>query len=137
MKTRQRYLCKSCQFHFTTGHRGKPPALRCQALQLYLEGLGFRSIGRFLRVSNVTALNWIKSFGQEVAARRKPEGGVPIIEMDEVHSFIENKKNSAGFGWLLIGMGNNGSISCLAIAQRPPGANFGSASARPTRKPRS
>jgi hypothetical protein len=137
MRTRQRYLCKNCRFYFTTGHRGKPPALRCQALQLYLEGLGFRGIGRFLRVSNVTVLNWIKSFGREVAARHQPEGGLPVIEMDELHSFVESKKNLAGFGWLLIGMGKDGSISCLAIAQQLQEISSGNVSARLIRKPKS
>jgi transposase-like protein len=36
------------------------------ALHMYLEGLGFRAIGRLLGVSNVSVLNWIRSFGKEV-----------------------------------------------------------------------
>ena len=35
------------------------------ALQLYLVGFGFRSIGRVLGVSNVTVLNWIRAFGEQ------------------------------------------------------------------------
>ncbi|KAA6334071.1 hypothetical protein EZS27_017586 [termite gut metagenome] len=33
--------------------------MKKQALHLYLEGLGFRSIGKLLGVSNATVLNWI------------------------------------------------------------------------------
>jgi len=32
-----------------TVHRGKSPDVKRPALELYLEGLGFRSIGRFLK----------------------------------------------------------------------------------------
>ena len=34
--------------------------IKRQAVELYLEGLGFRSIGRFLNVSHVAAYNWIR-----------------------------------------------------------------------------
>ena len=37
--------------------------VRQQALKLYLEGLGFRAIGRELNVSNVTVLNWVRAYG--------------------------------------------------------------------------
>jgi len=36
------------------------------ALELYLEGLGFRSIGRILKVSHVSIFNWIKQYGQNL-----------------------------------------------------------------------
>jgi len=32
--------------------------------ELYLEGLGFRAIGRFLNCSHVAVYNWIKEFGK-------------------------------------------------------------------------
>ena len=64
----QRYKYKNCGFNFTVEKRPNqyPKSIRKKALQLYLEGLGFRSIGRILEVSNVTVLNWIRSFGEEV-----------------------------------------------------------------------
>jgi transposase-like protein len=63
MNGKQRYRCKTCGFNFTTGFRGKPMEVRQQALKLYLEGLGFRAIGRILDVSNVTVLNWVRAYG--------------------------------------------------------------------------
>lgn len=54
----QRYKCKECGYNFTTGRASKSASLKRLALQLYLEGLGFRAIGRVLKVSNV----WIKFF---------------------------------------------------------------------------
>ena len=95
VKQRQRYKCKKCNFRYTvaSGSRAKPFYLRKVALQLYLEGLGFRSIGRILNVSHVTVLNWIRSFGEQVAELKSSE---PVIyaEMDEMHTFVGKKKLS-------------------------------------------
>jgi transposase-like protein len=68
IKGKQRYKCKECGCHYTVELKStaKPQSMKKQALHLYLEGLGFRSIGRFLGVSNVSVLNWIRSFGKEV-----------------------------------------------------------------------
>ena len=60
-------------------------------MQLYLEGLGFRLIGRFLGVSYVSVQKWIKKFGQEVEDP-KSENEISIVEMDEMHAYIGNKK---------------------------------------------
>jgi transposase-like protein len=79
MNGKQRYRCKSCGFNYTTGFRGKPVELRQQALKLYLEGLGFRAIGRLLGVSNVTVLNWVRAYG--LRSRQSPDdpgGGVQL-----------------------------------------------------------
>jgi hypothetical protein len=72
--------------------------------QLYLEGLGFRSTGRFLKVSHVSVQKWIKKFGQELEDL-KSENEISIVEMDEMHTYIGNKKNIAGSGLLLIELG--------------------------------
>lgn len=51
---RQRYKCKFCSYHFTKNAlKGKPKEIKRLALHMDLEGLGFRSIGRVLGVSNV------------------------------------------------------------------------------------
>ena len=73
VKKRQRYLCKDCNYRFTVENRGKPIEIKRAALFLYLEGLGFRSIERFLKVSNVSVMKWIKSFGKEIESIRKAE----------------------------------------------------------------
>ncbi len=56
VKKKQRYRCKEYNFRFTVEQVGKPNKLKRDALILYLEGSGFRSIGRILGVSNVTIL---------------------------------------------------------------------------------
>jgi transposase-like protein len=49
----QRYKLKSCGFGTLSVIRGISPVTKRQALPLYLEGLGFHSIGRFLKCSHV------------------------------------------------------------------------------------
>ncbi len=125
VKGKQRYLCKVCRYHYTVAYRGKPPELKRAALQLYLEGLGFRSIERFLKVSNVTVMNWIKGYGKRLEEIRREEGGIDIIEMDEMHSYLLRKKAIVGFGWLLIGYGKGSSISCWVAGERRRDKGFG------------
>ncbi|MBT6499627.1 MAG: IS1 family transposase [Deltaproteobacteria bacterium] len=87
IKGRQRYRCKHCNFRHTVRHRGKSPDVKRQALELYLEGLGFRSIGRFLKCSHVAVYNWIKSFGEAVKEIRS-DSTLEVVEMDEMHTYI-------------------------------------------------
>ena len=46
----QRHRCQACRRIFQTLRRGKDPALKQQACQLYLEGMGMRAIGRVLGI---------------------------------------------------------------------------------------
>ena len=50
VRGRQRYKCKDCGFRYTIEDRSVAKnLLKRSALELYLEGLGFRSIGRIFR----------------------------------------------------------------------------------------
>ena len=78
------------------------------ALKLYLEGMGFRSIARLLKVSNVTVLYWIRTLGNSVKTyvnTHFPDDirHVEFVEMDEMWHFPRKKNNeSFGFGLLSI-----------------------------------
>jgi transposase-like protein len=67
-KGRQRYKCKGCGCNYSVELKStaKPKSLKRQAVQLYLEGSGFRSTGRILGVNNVSVLKWIRDFGRKV-----------------------------------------------------------------------
>lgn len=117
VKQRQRYFCKDCGHHFTVEQAGKPNKLKRDALILYLEGLGFRSIGRYLNVSHVAVFNWIKSFGEKIEEFRNPED-IEVIELDEMHTYIGSKKTIVGSGLLLIEMGTDSSIVKLVREER-------------------
>ena len=96
---RHRYKCKHCLYHYTVLKRSgeQPPATRQLALELYLEGLGFRAIGRLLKVSNTAVLGWIKKAGEKVALSPADEP-VEVVEVDEMHTFVGQKKVTVGFG---------------------------------------
>ena len=79
-------------------------------LHLHLESLGFRSIGRILGVSNVSVLKWIRAFGEQAESIRT-EHNIAVVEMDELHTYIGQKNVAAGYGLLLIDIGNDSSHS--------------------------
>ena len=123
---RQRYLCKNCGRRYTVVSRSGAATdeIKRMALQLYLEGLGLRAIGRILKFSNVSILNWIRAFGMELEALKREEP-VEIMELDEMHSYLCSKKTIAGYGLLLIEMGGDFSTARWAPATPKQGKSFG------------
>jgi ATP:corrinoid adenosyltransferase len=65
---------------------------------MYLEGLGFRSIGRLLNCSHVAVYQWIKQYGEKACLDELPATELEVVEMDEMHSYIGSKKNLVGYG---------------------------------------
>jgi len=124
VKSKQRYFCKDCKHRFTVEQIGKSNSVKRDALILYLEGLGFRSIGRFLKVSHVSVFNWIKSFGEKLDEFKNTEE-IEVVELDEMHTYIGSKKTIAGYGLLLIEMGVNSSIVKLAQEELKREKSFG------------
>ena len=108
LKGKQRYKCKKCGCNFTKSQkRGASLETKLFALKLYLEGTGFRAIGRILKVSNVTALLWIRTLGISVKSyiqAQMPDDirHVDVIEMDEMWHFTRKKNGNFGFGSLSI-----------------------------------
>ena len=119
VRGRQRWRCRECGYRHTVQQRGKEAHLKRQAVELYLEGLGFRSIGRFLKVSHVAVYNWIRSFGEKLEELRSANE-IEIVEMDEMHTYIGSKKTIAGYGLLLIVLGESSSSARLVHAARRP-----------------
>ncbi len=107
---KQRYKCKKCGCHFTQSHkRGASLETKLFALKLYLEGMGFRAIGRILKVSNVTVLHWIRTLGKSIKTyvqTQMPDDirHVDIVELDEMWHFTKKKNGSSGCGLLSIDM---------------------------------
>ncbi|KQK24399.1 insertion element iso-iS1d protein insA [Chryseobacterium aquaticum] len=108
---RQRYQCKNCGYRFSVERRSteKSDEKKRLALQLYLEGLGFRAIGRVLEINFMTVYYWIKKWGDSVSLPSS-ESPVEIVELDELHSYVKNKKTTAGSGLLLIDLEKGSSI---------------------------
>lgn len=101
MRGKQRYRCLACGYNYTGGAgTAYPDEQRQLALKLYLEGMGLRAIGRVLDVSNVTILRWVRAYGHRAQqqAAEAPGQAVRIGEVDELHSYVGQKKTLAGSG---------------------------------------
>ena len=101
VREKQRYLCKGCGYRYTVAHRGYGESVKQQALEMYLEGLGFRSIGRLLRCSHVTVYYWIKEYGEKSSLKIAGSEIIDVVEMDEMHSYVGSKKKRVGYRLLL------------------------------------
>ena len=67
--SKQRYKCKNCGYLYTVLRRSnmKSEDVKKLALQMYLEGLGLRAIGRILKISYGTVYQWVKKYGQQAS----------------------------------------------------------------------
>jgi transposase-like protein len=119
MKGVQRYKCKDCGCNYTVDYSiiAEKEKKRRFGLSMYLEGLGFHSIGRLLNVTHVTVMNWIKKYGSELSSVRNPKP-VRVMEMDELHTYVGSKKTTNGSGLLLIERQENTLISFWETEER-------------------
>ena len=121
---KQRYKCKKCGCHFTQSHkRGASLETKLKALRLYLEGMGFRAIGRVMGVNNVTVLNWIRTLGKSVKTyvhMHMPDDArhIDVIEMDEMWHFTKKKNQNSGSGLLSIDIPKKCSLSQLEVEKK-------------------
>ncbi|KAA6346464.1 hypothetical protein EZS27_006044 [termite gut metagenome] len=123
---RQRYQCKECRYHYTVERKSdvKSAETRRKALELYLEGLGFRAIGRLLHISYGTVYAWVKKWGSQVDLPKKEEG-VAFMEPDEMHTYVGSKKTTAGFGLPLTDLESGLSVLSAEIVPQKQDSNFG------------
>ena len=123
---KQRYKCKECGCNYSQSKkRGYSLDKKLMALQLYLEGNGFRGSGRILGVSNVTILNWIRDFGKSVkeyVLKNMPNDirEIEVVEMDEMWHFTVKKNENSGSGSPSIDLIKKSSPTPLVVAVRKP-----------------
>ena len=122
VRGKQRYKCKSCNYRYTVERKSdvKTKEVKRLALEMYLEGLGFRSIGRILKISHVTVYYWVKYWSDKVNLPKK-EDPVEIVKLDQMHSYVGNKKTTARYGLLLIDLVNGLSILSAETGQQRQG----------------
>lgn len=89
----QRYRCMHCGKKYTPEpkEQGYSEEIRQQALQLYVDGLGFRKIGRHLGIHHRTVALWVKAHATLLPNPPVPKH-VDAAEMDEMFTFIGDKK---------------------------------------------
>jgi len=89
----QRYRCMHCGKKYTPEpkEQGYPDENRQQAMHMYVDGLGFRKIGRHLGIHHRTVAMWVKAQAALLPKPPMPEH-VDTAEMDEMFTFIGDKK---------------------------------------------
>jgi transposase-like protein len=95
----QRYQCQECRRQYTPAPRplGYDDETKRAALKLYLEGNGFRRIGRILSVNHQSVVNWVNAFHAQLRAKKMAlpvPGAVGTLEMDELFTFVGAKKSA-------------------------------------------
>lgn len=91
----QRYLCKVCQRKYTPDPKpqGYDESLRRQALQMYVDGMNFRRIGRTLGVTHRTVINWVNAHAASLPDQPPvPDEHLEVNELDELFTFVGCKK---------------------------------------------
>jgi len=100
VKNRQRYKCKSCNYHFTVGQIGKPDNTKRDALICFLLGLDYRTTGKLLHINHATAYGWIKQFGTQI---EKLKGGkTKISSFNDMTNHLTSIQDRTRHGLILI-----------------------------------
>jgi transposase-like protein len=95
----QRYRCRACGRYSTDSPPKFSAQTKAMAIEMYMNSMGIRAIGRVLRASPATVLNWIRKehavLQHKLAQAESTDTGIPdVIEMDEIYTYVQ--KNSGG-----------------------------------------
>ena len=70
-----------------------PLEVKQLCLKMYLNRMGLRGIERVTEIHHTTIMNWIEEAGMELPNTPEEEEIPEITEIDELQTFIGNKKN--------------------------------------------
>ena len=116
VQSKQRYKCRACGCNYTKSERHHIPASkRMHAINLYLEGVGFRGIERITGISNVTVMRWVRALGDKIPQESEAPKEVRVMELDELWHFIGKKSVKSGCGLRMIAMEDK-SVPCKLVA---------------------
>ena len=92
---KQRYFCKNCGKTFVLEKikRFYTEEFKKEAIRLYFEGNSSRAVCRILKIGITTCLRWIKAYANKIKPKKYKNGRVEVMEMDELYTFISEKKN--------------------------------------------
>ena len=95
----QRYMCRACGRYSTDSQPKFSARTKAMAIEMYMNSMGIRAIGRVLKASPAAVLTWIRKEHaglQQRLAQQAPvqADGPDIIEMDEIYAYVQ--KNDVG-----------------------------------------
>ena len=95
----QRYRCRACGRYSTDSQPKFSAETKAMAIEMYMNSMGIRAIGRVLGASPAAVLNWIRK--EHAALQQRLAGQAPatadgpdVVEMDEIYTYVQ--KNVAG-----------------------------------------
>mgnify|MGYP001765222325 CR=1 FL=1 len=108
VKGRQRFRCKSCNYHFTVLKEGKniDPYYVIKALQLHIEGISLREIERILGISHVSVLNWVKKYNIKAPEHYDYRPTYKVLSHDELINFFRNRESLRNSGCMITELGD-------------------------------
>ena len=117
VRGKQRYKCKDCRYRYTVERRStvKLPEIRRLALELYIEGLSFRSIGKVLKISYGTVYVWVKEWNAQISLPRNP---IPVkkVNLDQMLTCVASANQTPNeYGLLLIDLKNKTSVLSVSL----------------------
>ena len=86
--------CESCQRYFTPYKKpmGYDPVLKVHAVQMCLEGMSFRGVGRTLGVNFQSVINWFTQAHDQLPHRVEDQTPTETVEIDELFTFVGKKR---------------------------------------------
>ena len=86
----------------------------------YVSGrFGFSLYSRVVECKPCYSNELGKKYGSELSQIRNPKP-VQVLELDELHTYVQSKKTTNGFGLLLIEMQESSLISFLELEEQKP-----------------
>jgi len=108
VKGRQRFRCRSCNYHFTVLKQGKniDPYYVIKALQLYIEGVTFREIERILGISHVSVINWVRRYNIKAPENYEYRPTYKVLSHGELLEFLSQRNALKGTGCMITELGD-------------------------------
>ena len=98
---KQNHICYDCRRQFVIHNdkaTGYSDDIKKDCLKMYVNGLGFRAIGRVKDVHHTTVMNWVRAVGTNLPDVYKPDKTPKVGELDELETFVRSKKTRSGCG---------------------------------------
>ena len=79
-----------------------PKKFEKKAVRMYVEGNNFRHIGRLFGVNYQSVVNWVNAYREKIKDKTHLPKESATIEMDELWTFVGEKKSKAYKSQLLL-----------------------------------
>lgn len=91
-------MCPIRQFIDSYESQGYSEEIKCECLEMYVNGSDFRAIERVKKVHHTTIINWVKTIGKTLPIAPNYDEIPEITQVDELETFIDQKKTKFGYG---------------------------------------